>query len=74
LIGAWLEQCAKKQTDQSVLARSAEAFEDGQDDGGSTEMRPGKSSQRNLWDRKDFVWPLEATKEELEEYRKKGNR
>ena len=48
--------------------------EDGQDDVGSTAMRPDKSSKRNLWDRKDFVWPAPATTEELEEYHKQGNK
>ena len=48
--------------------------EDEQDDGGSTAMRPDKSSQRNLWDRKDFVWPAPAAPDEVEEYHKQGNK
>src|SRR6266567_5402366 len=36
--------------------------EDEQDDFGSTVVRAGKSSQRNLWDRKDLVWPAPATR------------
>src|SRR6266404_3052706 len=48
--------------------------EDEQDDAGSTALRAGKSSQRNLWDRKDFVWPGPATTEEMNEYRKGWNK
>ncbi len=48
--------------------------EDEQDDGGSTAMRPDKSSKRNLWDRKDFVWPAPATPDEVEEYHKQGTK
>ena len=44
--------------------------EDRQDEAGSTALAPGKSNQRSLWDRKDFVWPATATAEELGEYHK----
>ena len=43
--------------------------DDGKDDGGDATLLPGKTSRRNLWDRKDFVWPLPATPEEVEAYR-----
>ena len=49
------------------------AGEDGQDDNGSLALRPGKSSERNPWDRKDFVWPAPATQQELDDYHRKGN-
>ena len=48
--------------------------EDEQDDAGSAALRPDKSSPRNLWDRKDFVWPAAATPDEVEEYHKHGNK
>jgi hypothetical protein len=43
--------------------------ENGKDDGGDTTPLPGKTSLRNLWDRKDFVWPSPALPEEIEAYR-----
>lgn len=42
---------------------------DGNDDGGDASLSPDKWNLRNLWDRKDFVWPLPATPEEVEVYR-----
>ena len=48
--------------------------EDGQDDGGSTDLKPGKTNSRSIWDRKDFVWPAHATPEELESYYKEERR
>jgi len=50
------------------------AGEDGQDDNGSLALRPDKSSERNPWDRKDFVWPAPATQQELDDYHRKGNK
>ena len=50
------------------------AGEDGQDDNASLALRPGKSSERNPWDRKDFVWPAPATQQELDDYHRKGNK
>jgi hypothetical protein len=44
--------------------------DDGKDDGGDAELSPGKSSTRNLWDRKDFVWPAPASPEEVAAYRR----
>lgn len=46
--------------------------EDGKDDGGDTALLPDRTSTRNLWDRKDFVWPSPATPEEVEAYRKEA--
>jgi hypothetical protein len=46
--------------------------EDGKDDGGDTALMPDKTSLRDLWDRKDFVWPAPATPEEVEAYRKEA--
>jgi hypothetical protein len=43
--------------------------EDGRDDGGDASLLPDKKSYRNLWDRKDFVWPAPATAEEVEAWR-----
>jgi hypothetical protein len=41
--------------------------EDGKDDGVDTALSPGKSG-KNLWDRKDFVWPAPALPDEIEAY------
>ena len=46
--------------------------EDGKDDGGDPSPLPGKSNTRNLWDRKDFIWPAPALPEEVEAYRKES--
>jgi hypothetical protein len=50
--------------------------ENGTDDGGSAEpadeSQLGGASARNLWKRKDFVWPLPASEEELQAYRLKA--
>jgi hypothetical protein len=40
---------------------------DGKDDGGSTTLLPGKTSIKNSWDTKDFVWPSPALPGEVEE-------
>ncbi len=44
--------------------------EDSKDDGGDSSLPSGKSSFRNLWNRKDFVWPQPATPDEIETFRK----
>jgi hypothetical protein len=46
--------------------------EDGKDDGGDTALVPGKAGLRNLWGRKDFVWPAPALPEEIEAYRREA--
>lgn len=43
--------------------------DDGSDDGGNSEMRPGQTSKRDIWARKDVVWPSSALPEEIEAYR-----
>ena len=43
--------------------------DDEKDDGGDPALQPGRSNLRNLWDRKDFVWPAAASTEEIEVYR-----
>lgn len=48
--------------------------EDGRDDGGSAELLPNRTNFRDLWTRKDFVWPLPALPEEVETYRKESHR
>jgi len=45
--------------------------EDGKDDGGDMTLLQGTKS-RDLWKRRDYVWPAPATPEEIEEYRKKA--
>src|SRR6266478_452661 len=40
--------------------------EDLKDNGGDTTLPPEKKNFRNLWDRKDFVWPAAALPEEVE--------
>jgi hypothetical protein len=39
---------------------------DGRDDGADNTLSPGKTNHRNLWERRDFVWPRTATSEEAE--------
>jgi hypothetical protein len=46
--------------------------ENGKDDGGDASILPGKTSPRNLWDRKDFIWPSPALPEEIETYRQEA--
>jgi len=40
--------------------------EDGKDDGGDASPAPDKKATKNLWNRRDVVWPAEATLEEVE--------
>ena len=40
--------------------------EDGKDGGGDASLPPGKEKSRNLWSRRDVVWPAPALPEELE--------
>jgi hypothetical protein len=44
--------------------------EDYKDDGGDSSVQPGKTSTRNIWYRKDFVWPQPASPDETETFRK----
>jgi hypothetical protein len=47
--------------------------EDGRDDGG--DVRPPTSSPaRDLWQRRDYVWPAPATPEEVEEFRREAGK
>jgi hypothetical protein len=39
------------------------------DDGGDAALPPDRESFRNLWTRKDYVWPAPALPEEIEAYR-----
>jgi hypothetical protein len=39
------------------------------DDGGDAALPPDRKSFRNLWTRKDYVWPAPALPEEIEAYR-----
>jgi hypothetical protein len=43
---------------------------DGKDDGGDTGLLPNKTNLRNLWDRRDYVWPSPALRDEIAAYRK----
>ncbi len=43
---------------------------DGKDDGGDLSLPADKSNSRQLWVRKDFVWPTPALPEEIAGYRK----
>jgi hypothetical protein len=45
--------------------------EDGKDDGGGMSLPEGSKS-RDLWRRKDYVWPAPATPEEVTEYRRQA--
>ena len=40
------------------------------DDHGDSNFMTAKKSSKNLWDRKDFIWPLPAEAAEVEAYRK----
>jgi hypothetical protein len=44
--------------------------EDYKDDGGDSSLQPGKTSTRNIWYRKDLVWPEPALPHEIETFRK----
>jgi hypothetical protein len=46
--------------------------EDGKDDGGDGSLLPDKPNIRNLWFRRDFIWPLPALPEEVEAYRQQA--
>jgi hypothetical protein len=46
--------------------------EDLQDNGGDTTLSAEKKNLKNLWDRKDFVWPAPASPDEVEAYRKES--
>jgi hypothetical protein len=49
------------------------AGEDGKDDGG--DMTPASDTAfRDMWRRRDCVWPVPATPEEIEEHRKQAGR
>jgi hypothetical protein len=48
--------------------------EDGKDDGGDASLLPDKKSFRNLWDKRDFIWPTPALPEEVEAYRKEARK
>lgn len=47
--------------------------EDGKDDGGDMTLPEGSQS-RDLWKRRDYVWPAPATPEEVEEYRRNAGK
>jgi hypothetical protein len=48
--------------------------QDGVDDHGDASMAAGETSSGILWSRKDFVWPDEATREEVEAYRRSAGK
>ncbi|MCW5556118.1 MAG: hypothetical protein KIS67_28675 [Verrucomicrobiae bacterium] len=48
--------------------------EDGVDDGGDVALAPDRTNTRNLWHRKDFVWPQPALPEEVEAWRREAGR
>jgi len=43
--------------------------EDYKDDGGDSSMPSGKTSTRNIWNRKDVVWPQPASPDEIDTFR-----
>jgi hypothetical protein len=45
---------------------------DGKDEGGALTLVSSKTSLKNSWDRKDFVWPSPALPNEVQEYRKES--
>jgi hypothetical protein len=44
--------------------------EDCKDDGGDSSVQPGKTGTRNIWYRKDLVWPQPASPDEIDTFRK----
>jgi hypothetical protein len=62
----------RRNTDGSFTLYSV--GEDGVDDGGDASLQPDRESFRNLWHRKDFVWPQPALPEEVEVWRKEAGR
>lgn len=42
------------------------------DDGGDTSLLPDQTAVRNLWAKKDYIWPAPATLEEVEAYRQEA--
>ena len=48
--------------------------ENGKDDGGDASLLSGKTNARNLWDRKDFIWPSPAVPDEVEAYHKEAEK
>jgi len=42
------------------------------DDGGDTSLLSDKEGMRNLWFKKDYVWPAPATLEAVEAYREEA--
>jgi len=48
--------------------------DDLKDGNGKTDLLSDKTSSRNLWDRKDFVWPGPATAEEVAAYQLEESR
>ena len=44
--------------------------EDYKDDGGDTNLQPGKTGTYNIWNRNDVVWPQPALPDEIETFRK----
>jgi hypothetical protein len=45
--------------------------EDGTDNGGDAGLKSATSSGQTIWDRKDCVWPVPASQEEVEAFRQK---
>jgi hypothetical protein len=43
--------------------------EDYKDDGGDSSLPSGKTSTRNIWNRKDVVWPQPASPDEIDTFR-----
>jgi len=60
----------RREDDRSFLLYSV--GEDGKDDGGDLSLPADKPNARQLWLRKDYVWPAPATPEEIEEYRREA--
>ncbi|MBE0545612.1 MAG: hypothetical protein IH623_30140 [Verrucomicrobia bacterium] len=60
----------RRNTDGSFTLYSV--GEDGVDDGGDASLQPDRESFRNLWHRKDFVWPQPALPEEVDAWRKEA--
>ncbi len=62
----------RRNTDGSFTLYSV--GEEGVDDGGDAPLQPDRESFRNLWHRKDFVWPQPALPEEVAAWRKEAGR
>lgn len=64
--------CYHPQADGTFILYSI--GDNGKDDGGDASLLPERTGQRNIWNRKDAVWPAPALRGETEDYRREARR